>query len=81
MTSAQLLQFFFSILSWIWIIPAYFAGQFLTNSWVYGTVLGMDSYLWACRNLMKNIANFALAFLFVFSIFRTIFSNKNKELT
>ena len=77
MTHAQLLQFFFSILSWIWIIPAYFAGQFLTNSWVYGAVLGMDSYLWTCRNLMKNIANFALAFLFVFSIFsRTIFSNE-----
>ena len=79
MTHAQLLQFFFSILSWIWIIPAYFAGQFLTNSWIYGAVLGMDSYLWTCRNLMKNIANFALAFLFVFSIFRTIFSNE--ELT
>jgi hypothetical protein len=54
------INFFLSFSSRIWIIFANLAGEFLSNARVYGSVIGMDSFLWLCRNLMRNLANFAL---------------------
>ncbi|GHW02497.1 hypothetical protein AGMMS50249_2830 [candidate division SR1 bacterium] len=73
-TTVQLLKFFFGILSRIWVVPAHLAGNFLTNQMVNGAVLGIDGYLWNCRNVMKNIANFLLAFLFVAYIAKNLVS-------
>lgn len=55
-----LINRFLSVCSRGWIILANLAGEFLSNSWVYGSVVGMDRLLRICWNLMKNLANFAL---------------------
>ena len=67
------INFILSVSSRIWIIFANLAGQFLSNARVYGSVIGMDTYLWLCRNIIKNFANFALGIVFVFYLFRVLF--------
>ncbi|MDR0282025.1 MAG: hypothetical protein LBI53_01515 [Candidatus Peribacteria bacterium] len=55
-----MLNFILGILSWAWIPFAYIAGNLLTNSRVYGEILGIDSFLRICWNMIKNISNFLL---------------------
>ena len=45
------------------------AWKLADNSLVYGEVFGFDAVLWQLWNIMKNLANFALWFLFVYKIF------------
>ena len=70
-----LLNFFISILSWLWFVFAALAGKLMTNDLVYGSFINMDKMLWLLWNIMKNFANFALWFFFVFSIVKTLFSS------
>lgn len=67
------INFIFSVCSRIWIIFANLAGQFLSNSRVYGAVIGMDRFLRLCRNIVKNLANFMLGAVFIFYLFRALF--------
>lgn len=71
-TVAWALDFAISILSWIWVLFAKIAWEFLTNKWVYGWVVWIDTLLWKYRNVMKNIANFGLWFYFVYVIFKSL---------
>lgn len=64
--------FMTSILSWIWVFFAKIAWEFLSNKWVYGEVLWIDTLLWQYRNIVKNIANFILGFYFLYVIFSSL---------
>ena len=68
-TVAWIINFIASILSWIWVIFAKIAWEFLSNKWVYGEIIGLDAILWKYRNVVKNMANFALWFYFLYVIF------------
>jgi len=70
-----LLNLFISILSWLWFIFAALAWKLMTNDLVYGSFINMDKVLWLLWNIMKNFANFALWFFFVFSIVKALFSS------
>ncbi len=61
------------LMSWFWIIPSVIAGTLMTNQFVYGEFMHLDMYLWTLWNMMKNFANFALGFIFLFVIFKTFF--------
>jgi len=67
------INLFLRVCSRLWVIFAYLAGHFLSNARVYGAVIGMDMYLRRCRNIMKNLANFALGAVFVFYLFKALF--------
>lgn len=54
----------------LWVFFARLAWTFLTNKWIYWEILWWDGLLWKLRNVMKNIANFALWFYFVYTIFK-----------
>ncbi|MBQ7074175.1 hypothetical protein IJM86_03820 [bacterium] len=41
---------------------------------IYGEAIGFDTILWNLRNIVKNLSNFGLGFLFVYQIFTYIFS-------
>ena len=58
-----------SILSRIWILFAQGASEFLSNKWVYGEIIWLDTLLWKLWNLIKNFANFWLWFYFVYKLF------------
>lgn len=64
------LNFLITFVSWLWVILAKVAGEFLTNKWVYGEVLWIDVLLWQYRNIVKNMANFCLWFYLVYVIFK-----------
>jgi len=74
---ARTLDVCVSILSWIWILFAKIAGELLTNSWVYGSVIWLDALLWKYRNIMKNIANFWLWFYFVYVILKAVIGKED----
>ncbi len=61
-------------LSWIWVILSMLAGKLMTNWLLYGGAFGLDVYLWTIRNAMKNIANFALWFIFLIVIIKEVFA-------
>jgi len=46
----------------------------MTNDLVYGSFLHLDSSLWTLWNIIKNFANFALWFMVLFAIVKSIFS-------
>lgn len=64
------LNILISIVSWLWVIFAKIAWEFLTNKWVYGEILWIDVLLWQYRNIVKNMANFCLWFYLVYVIFK-----------
>ncbi len=59
--------------SWVWIWLSKIAWWCLGNSAVFGEFFGLDGVLWNLRNIMKNIANFGIGFLFLFKIIKTLF--------
>ena len=61
------------LLSRVWVIPAAIAGKLMTNTFVYGTFIGLDVYLWKLWVVFRNFANFALGFIFVGGIFKHLF--------
>lgn len=77
--ASHILNIVISILSWWWVILATLAWKFMTNDFVYGTFLNLDSSLWNLWNIIKNFANIALWVILVFTIvinlFKTSFWN------
>ena len=67
---AWLESFVINVLSRGWVLLAKLAWEFLTNKWVYGELLWLDSLFRQYRNITKNIANFCLWFYFIYIIFR-----------
>ncbi len=51
------------------------AGLALDNTLVYASVFHLDAPLRQFRNMMKNFANFALWFMVLYAIIKSIFSN------
>lgn len=47
----------------------------LDNTLVYGKFLNLDAALWDVWNIMKNIANFSLWFVFIFAIVKNLFKS------
>ncbi len=72
----KVFYYIFSVLSWVWIVLANLAWKLMTNDFVYGTFLHLDSTLWTFWNMMKNIANFTLWVLVLVSIVKSLFSMK-----
>ncbi|MCF7834992.1 hypothetical protein K9M48_02960 [Candidatus Gracilibacteria bacterium] len=70
----QFFQFLISFLSRGWVLLASIAGKLMTNDMVYGSFIHMDVFIWKARNIMKNFANYALGFGFLFFIIKSIFS-------
>ena len=68
----ETLHILLSLFSRLWIILAILAGKLMTNDFVYGSFIHMDIYLRKIRNIMKNFANFALAWLVLVSIIQGI---------
>lgn len=69
---AKWLNFFVSILSWVWIWFARWAWEFLTNKWVFWEIIWLDALLWKLWVVMKNIANFWLWFYFIYVVFSSL---------
>lgn len=63
-------------LSWIWVVPATLTGKLMTNDLVYWWVIHLDVYLWKMWNIMKNMANYTLWFLFLFVILKSFFNQE-----
>lgn len=77
---SMLLELAISMLSWLWVFFANWAWEFLTNKWVYGEVLWLDTVLWKYRNIVKNFANFWLWFYFVYTVFKWLIDQVDGEL-
>lgn len=60
------------LLLWPLLVIAWLA---LDNTLVYASVFHLDAPLWQFWNMMKNFANFALWFMVLFAIIKSIFSN------
>ena len=73
----KMLYLIVNILSWVWVFFAKWAGEFLTNKWVYGEVIWLDVILWQYRNVVKNMANFGLWFYFIYEIWMWILNKSN----
>ena len=54
------------------------AWKLVDNSLVYWEVFGFDAVLWQLWNIVKNLANFTLWFIFIFKIFRYLINWKEK---
>ena len=76
--TAKWLHLIVSILSWIWILFAQWAWEFMTNKWVYGEIIWLDAILWQYWNVIKNIANFWLWFYFVYTVFKWLIDLKSE---
>jgi len=55
------------------------AGSLVDNSLVYWEIFGFDVALWELWNIMRNLANFTLWFIFVYQIFKYLLPGKKKE--
>ena len=60
------------LLLWPLLVIAWLA---LDNTLVYASVFHLDAPLWQFWNMMKNFANFALWFMVLFAIIKSIFMN------
>ena len=60
------------LLLWPLLVVAWLA---LDNTLVYASIFHLDAPLWQFWNMMKNFANFALWFMVLFAIIKSIFSN------
>lgn len=65
----QLVRFF----AWFWVVPATVAGKLMTNEFAFWEIIGLNTYLWKIRNIMRNFANFLIGALFLYFIFKTIY--------
>lgn len=55
----------------------FLAGKLVDNSMVYWEVFWFDAILWKLRNIVRNIANFGLWFIFVYNVAKILISKKN----
>lgn len=51
------------------------AGWAMDNTLIYGSLFHLDVPLWKFRNILKNFTNFALWFMVLFAILKSIFTN------
>jgi hypothetical protein len=70
----ELLQAFLSFLSWWWVIFATIAGKLMTNDFVYGNGFHLSNFMRRVWTMMRQFANFAIGILFLYHIFKVIFS-------
>ena len=70
---------FVAILSWIWVIPASIAGKLLSNQFAFGEFIGLNTYLRRIRNIMRTFTNFAVWALFLWFIFKSIYSGSIRD--
>ena len=68
-TISETVSAFLNILNIIWIPFAILAGKLFTNDFVYGSFMHLDVILRKIWNFSKTIANYALAFILIISIF------------
>lgn len=72
------LQTTFQFIVWFlsrWrVLLASIAGKLMTNDMVYWSFIHMDVFIRKARNIMKNFANYALWFGFLFFIIKSFFS-------
>lgn len=68
------INYIVSVSSWLWIIFAKIAWEFLTNKRIYWEALWLDVLLRKYWNLVKNLANFWLWLYFVYIIFKWLIS-------
>ena len=54
------------------------AGLALDNTLVYASIFHLDAPLWKFWNMMKNFANFALWFMVLFAIIKSILTNSGE---
>lgn len=54
------------------------AGLALDNTLVYASIFHLDAPLWKFWNMMKNFANFALGFMVLFAIIKSIITNSGQ---
>jgi len=55
----------------------FLAGKLVDNSMVYGEVLWFDAILWNLWNIVRNLANFGLWFIFIYNVAKILISKKN----
>lgn len=56
------------------------AWKLADNSYVYWEIFWFDAVLWQLWNIVKNLANFWLWFLFVYKIFEALIKNEEKNI-
>ncbi len=65
-----------SLLSWIWIWLASFAGKLMTNGFVYGEFMNLDKVLYYLWNLSRTFANFLIVGLLLMKIVKDLMSSQ-----
>lgn len=71
---AHILTAIIDFASWIWVLLAIIAGKVMTNDLVYGEFLKLDTILWQMRVVARQIATFAIGFLFLYQVLVFIFN-------
>lgn len=62
--------------SWIWILLWNCAWILMTNTMVYWEFMWLDVFLWKIWQVCRSMANYALGFMFIYSIFKYLLSQK-----
>lgn len=73
-----LLWIFLNFCQWWWILLAKAAWLFLSNQFIFGETLWIDGILWDLWNIVKNLSNFGLWFLFLYQIIHNLLSIKEQ---
>ena len=71
--SLDFYQLIIQVLSWIWIVPAAVAGKLLSNEFVFGEIIWLNTYLFRIWNIIRTFSNFLVWGLFLWFIFKTIY--------
>lgn len=74
MTGINIIDWVLQIIYMIFYPLIFLAGLAMDNSLVYWEVFHLDVPLWKFRNIIKNLANFTLWFLVLFTILKNVFS-------
>ena len=71
---------FFRKAIYILVYPLLFlAGKLVDNSFVYWEVFLFDSVLWKLWNIVRNLTNFTLWFMFVYYVFKYLITKDGKK--
>lgn len=65
-----------SFLSWSWVFFAILAGKLMSNEFVYGGFMNLDTFLWQVWNIMKNFANYTIGALFLVGVIKSFFDKE-----
>ena len=67
------------VITSIWYIFPILAWKLLSNDFVYWTFMHLDVILWKIWNFSRTIANFAIWFIFIYSIFKYLVYQTDKS--